>query len=67
MWAMALATLSFSFSAFGTKELQVRMDPPNWWVGMPGNSVELLVETFRQEPIASVALTQGQGVRILKG
>ncbi|MEK9830015.1 MAG: hypothetical protein VW420_04205, partial [Schleiferiaceae bacterium] len=54
MWALVLATLSFSFSAYGTKELPVRMDPPNWWVGMPGNSVELLVETLRQEPIASV-------------
>ena len=66
MWALVLATLSFSFSAFGTRELPVRMDPPNWWIGMPGNSVELLVETLRQEPIASVTLTQGEGVRILK-
>lgn len=63
---MALAMVGVSFSAFGTKELHVRMDPPNWWVGMPGNSVELLVETARQEAIASIVLTKAQGVRILK-
>ena len=66
MWAMALAMMTVTFSAFGTRDLPVRMDPPNWWVGMPGNSVELLVETLRQEAIASVTLTQGQGVRMLK-
>ena len=64
--AVALCIMGMTTSAFGTKELHVRIDPPNWWVGMPGNTVELLVETNRKEAIASVTLTKGEGVRIFK-
>ncbi|MGB4561684.1 MAG: alpha-amylase family glycosyl hydrolase [Schleiferiaceae bacterium] len=67
-WAflgLLIALMVMPGEAFGTKVLKVVVDPPNWWVGMPGNTVELLVE-HRFGDIQKVTLEEAQGVRIFK-
>ena len=61
-YGLALCVLPFQVAA--SNEGAVRVDPPNWWVGMPGNTVELLVE-MPKHAIISVTV-QGKGVYLFK-